>query len=130
MKIERAAEWRRICFHRISSLTSLFSLPTCGGHGSGQDSEEHAASFPLHILILLIFSWFYGTNRKGRGKIFYVETASVRPSLTQHHQVTRLSYFRDIRRKSSLQEMSYRLSWNVGTCLPNCTASYITRHLT
>jgi hypothetical protein len=26
------------------------------GRGSGQDSEEHAASFPLHILIPLIFS--------------------------------------------------------------------------
>jgi len=58
MKIERAAEWRRICFHRISGLTSLFSLPMCrgGGHGSGQDSEEHAASFPLHILIPPTFS--------------------------------------------------------------------------
>jgi hypothetical protein len=26
------------------------------GHGIGQDSEEHAASFPLHILIPLTFS--------------------------------------------------------------------------
>jgi hypothetical protein len=29
-KIERAAEWRRICFHRISSQTFLFSLSMCG----------------------------------------------------------------------------------------------------
>jgi len=70
MKIERAAEWRRICFHRISGLTSLFSLLMCvcvcvcvracvgrgGVHENGQDSEEHAASFPLHILIPPTFS--------------------------------------------------------------------------
>jgi hypothetical protein len=63
-----------------------------------------------------------------RERIFYVETASVLPSLMQYHQVTRLSYIREIRRKSSLQEVGYRLPWNVGTCLPNCTASYITGH--
>ena len=35
-----------------------------------------------------------------------METVSVRP-LTQYHQVTCWSYFREIRRKSSLQEVEH-----------------------
>jgi hypothetical protein len=45
MKIERIAEWRRICFHRISNLTSLFSLPTCGGMEVGRIQRN----MPLHF---------------------------------------------------------------------------------
>jgi hypothetical protein len=94
-------------------------------------------NMPLHFHFTFWFHWFLVSfpeqkkkkRKRGREYLMQRPLLCVWPSVT-YHQVTRLSHFREMRHKSSLQDVGYRFSWNVSTCLPNCTASYITRYLT
>jgi len=58
--VVRGRRREKCCFPGFRGRSSRFFLAGGGGggggHGNGQDSEEHAASFPLHILIPPTFS--------------------------------------------------------------------------